>query len=148
MTTTAEINHARTFLHECTLLLDYSNMFNSLISAINDDYSYFAEVNFTSIVFTGSTLTLYRLFFKKLDEYINSRPYSRNQVFVFIDDEWHKIRVDYLIPFIESAESDFRFKQIDYNSILDQIDLAYRPTDSVILNEVAKLYSVLLKKSI
>lgn len=131
--TEEEINHSKLFIFECTLLLDYKNMYSSVIDALLNDYLYFTTETKLNIL-SNETLNLYRLFFNNLKDYLHSKPYSRIQEFVFIDQKWYNIRVNYLIPFILAAEKDFETKGLDFVSTFEQANIENRPENKEILN--------------
>ncbi len=115
-------------------------MFESNIDAILEEYTHLLDDDYSSIVFSQSTLRLYQVFFQRFEDYMDSKPYSRNLVFIFLDPEWYEIRVDCLLPLIKSAETDFKNSRFDYDSVLDSMDLNRRPSDSELFREIAKLY--------
>lgn len=139
-----EINFSKTFHFDCTLLLSHKSMYSSLLDSIFNEYNYFKESSFTP-VFSRSTLDTFRLFVSSLEAYLNSRLYSRDQVFVYIDPEWHALLKEKLIPSLLLMEKDFISNEIDFVSFNKSDEAGKMPSNLDILKRVNFLYELLGK---
>lgn len=119
-------------------------MYCSLLDSIFNEYSYFKESSLTP-VFSKSTLDTFRLFVSSLEAYLNSRLYSRDQVFVYIDPEWHTLLKEKLIPSLLLMEKDFISNNIDFVSFNKSDDAGKMPSNLDILERVSFLYELLDK---
>lgn len=137
-----EINLSKNFYFECTLLLTYENMYTSTLDAIFNDYTYFRDTIKTP-VFIEKTLNLYRDFVDALKRYLDSKFYSRDQVFVYLDPAWYKLIETKLVPFLIQAEEDLEKCQIDYVSFRGRLDFQIRPDNTDILKRANLLYKLL-----
>lgn len=137
----AEYNLSVNFILECSHLADYNRgWYLSVIDAIKNEYIVFTEV-FETICFSANTISLYKSFFAVFNEYLSTKNYAFDEVFVFIDPIWLNIRISHLIPFLECAEIDLMKYNSDYVSILKGINPYSNPSNEEILKRVSFLYS-------
>lgn len=137
-----EINLSKNFHLECSLLLNHDCMYSSIIDAIFEDYAHFYDVNSTSF-FSKNTLVSIRLFVDNLKRYLHDKPYSNEQVFVYLDKDWHQLLERSLIPTLKQIEEDLLRNKIEFAPYSKNFKQHEKPSNSAILERVTLLYKLI-----
>lgn len=114
------------------------------------DYKFKAliEKKWGSNVLGDSSFEKLTQFEKKWLDYRRENTFGEDEIFVYLDPNWHQIRETYLWPSIDSLKRDFNKNIADSNLDRTTIENKRRPTDAEILERGKILYGMLIKNGI
>ena len=128
----------------------YNKNFFAAEESLIEDWDFYGLLNkeWAVEILSNHTFELLTKFRQKWLGYKNEKYFDGDSVFMSIDPDWKNIVTEYLVPTLQSMESDFDKHEIEYVPILNSYNPDLLPPIEAILQRGSILHKLLLENKI